>query len=72
MKVRRGKRNISRMGTSERGWAQGKGNDGLCSECVLYIYMKIEKMKPVKIVLRRGRGGKRENDGGGKSNLDIF
>jgi hypothetical protein len=26
------------------------------------------KLKPVEIFLRRGKGKKRENDGGGKSN----
>jgi hypothetical protein len=26
-------------------------------------------MKPIEIVLRRGGGGKRENDGGGKSKI---
>jgi hypothetical protein len=30
--------------------------------------MRIYMVKPVEIVLRCGRKGKRENDGGGKSN----
>jgi hypothetical protein len=30
------------------------------------------KMKPVEIVLRRGRWRVRENDGGGESNEDLL
>jgi hypothetical protein len=29
------------------------------------------RMKPVEIVLRRGEGKKRKNDGGGKSHQDV-
>jgi hypothetical protein len=39
----------------EGGWHKERGNEGECSGCILYPYMKI-RMKPVEIVLTRGEG----------------
>jgi hypothetical protein len=38
--------------------------------CFVSIFEN-RRIKPIQIVLRRGEGGKRENDGGGKSNIYI-
>jgi hypothetical protein len=42
-------------------------DEGEYGECILYAYIKI--MKPVEIVLRRGAGKKRENNGCGESKI---
>jgi hypothetical protein len=49
-----------------RGWAWRKGGWGW----IWWIYFVLvyeNRMKPVEVVLKRGKG-KRENDGGGNSN----
>jgi hypothetical protein len=48
------------------GKHKGGGNEGVCTGYILYPYEN-RRMKPVEIVLRKGKEEK-ENDGGGKSN----
>jgi hypothetical protein len=46
-------------------WAQGKAEQGWI--CFVSVYEN-RRIKPVEIVLRRGEGRSRENNGRGKSN----
>jgi hypothetical protein len=56
------------VGTSERWVGTRKGGLKVNMVDVLVYVYKNRSMKPVEIVLRRGRK-KRENDGGGKSKI---